>query len=132
MLLQACSKDQMMVNRIDGEWEIEQITFTKEGKDSVAMAPIGVFYFEKCKQAYGDCPGYYELEGNERVDIGFVMDMRNNQLNINLSSNPEIKFGGKYEIGSLSRKRLSITGDFSIEDEEVRTSYDIKMDLKKK
>jgi hypothetical protein len=79
-----------------------------------------------------NCPGYYDLNGCERVNIGYVIDVLTNEMNINLSSNPEIEFGGKYEIESFSRKRLSITGGFSIEDEEVRTSYDINMELKKK
>lgn len=132
MLFQACSKDQAMVNKIDGEWEVEQITFTKDGQDSVAVAPVGTFYFEKCKQAYGDCPGYYELDGYERVDMGFVMDTRNNQLNINLSSNPEINFGGAYEIDSFSDKNLEISGGTSIRTDEEYTYYDIKMHFKKK
>ena len=43
----ACNKDQKLTNRADGEWEIEQITFTDNGKDSVVMNPVGVFSFEK-------------------------------------------------------------------------------------
>lgn len=133
LLIAACSKDQAMVNKVEGEWDIEQIIFTKNGKDSVVTAPVGVFAFEKCKQVKGACPGFYETENFDRVEISYIMDELSGQMHINnLSSGAEIMFSGKYEIESFTRKRLSIKGQSDVSRGDEYTSYEIKTDLKKK
>lgn len=127
-VFQACSKEQTMVNKMDGEWEIEQISFIKNGEDSIVTAPIGVFYFEKCELGTGTCPGYYEVLNHDRVVIGYSMNARTDKLNISLLSEADLEFVGPYDLETFSKKKISVTGKLFLDE----GMHDIKMDLSKK
>ena len=132
MLFLGCNKDQKMTNRADGEWEIEQITYTRNGQDSVVMAPIGIFYFEKCELGTGNCSGYYDLEGQDRVTIGYNVDADLNEFNINVISETAVDFGGNYDIDRFDKENLSLSGTASIRRANGANVYDVTLDLKKK
>ena len=131
-LFQACNEDQQMTSRADGEWTIEQITFTRNGQDSVVMAPIGVFHFEECKLGTGNCPGYYDLENQDRVTIGYNVDANLNEFNMAVLSDAVVYFGGKYQIDQFDKENLRLSGEARIKQEEGLEFYDVTIDLKKK
>ncbi len=140
LFLSACNKDQVLVNKLAGEWEIQQITFTADGKDSVATAPVGVFYFGDCKYGRERCRGYYELEGQARVEIGYSTDVRGYntdgypQLNMTWFSKAKVLFSGRYAMENFSRKSMSLSGSAIIRPDsvEVGKSYNVQIELKKK
>jgi hypothetical protein len=136
LFLMACEKDQTLTNRFDGEWEIEEIIFSRDGKDSVVTEPVGVFYFEKCKLGMGDCPGgYYELHNQDRVNIGYNAVQNPDRLGINIKSVlPEgaLGFGNPLAIESFNRKKTFLSGRASTYAEKTHTFYDIRMILRKK
>lgn len=127
LLFTACDKDQSLTNQFDGEWEIQQIIYTANRQDSVVAAPIGVFYFEKCKLGNGNCSGYYELEGYDRVSIGYNAQASPEEVHISTLSEAEIIFRGTYQINNFSSSRLSLSGSA-----EAGKEYDVVIDLKKK
>lgn len=133
LCLSSCNKDQRMTNQVDGVWEIEQITFTRNGQDSVVMAPIGVFNFEKCKLGNGNCPGYYDLENQDRVEIGYNVDADLNEFHMNVISDAVVNLGGTYAFDDFSKENLNLTGKASIKkDGGGANYYDVNIDLKKK
>ncbi|WP_017731228.1 hypothetical protein [Nafulsella turpanensis] len=123
----ACDKDQSLTNQFDGEWEIQQIVFTSNGQDSIASAPIGVFYFEKRKLGNGNCSGYYELEGYDRGSIGYNAQASPKEVHISTLSEAEIIFRGTYQINNFSSSRITFSGTA-----EAGKEYDVVIDLKKK
>lgn len=133
-LFQSCNKDQDLTNKMDGEWEIQQITFTANGQDSVATAPLGTFYFEKCPLGNGNCSGYYELEGFDRVNIGYHVDANPKTLHINVPTEAKVRFIGGYSIHTFSRDRLLISGNGSVHQTagEAGKDYEVEIDLKKR
>lgn len=134
VLLQGCDKDQKLTDKMDGEWEVQQIIFTANGQDSVATAPIGTFYFETCELGKGNCNGFYELDGYERVVIGYNVDSNPEELHINVLSETKVRFTGSYTIHTFSSDRLTISGSGStyLKEGQAGRHYEVKIDLKKK
>lgn len=134
VLFQSCDKDQKLTDKMDGEWEVQQIIFTANGQDSVATAPIGTFYFETCELGNGNCNGFYELNGYERVNIGYHVNSKPEELYINIVSEAKVRFTGSYSIHTFSSDRLIISGNGSVHQTagEAGKGYEVEIDLKKK
>ncbi|NJO01025.1 MAG: hypothetical protein HC880_04415 [Bacteroidia bacterium] len=127
---------QHLTERIAGEWQIDQIIFTDllTQEDSVVQAPIGKFFFQKCKiKDYpSGCPGYYEVNGQERVHIG--VGTYYNQLFFNIlttGAQPvgKLNFVSRYDILTLTDRDLVIARLVYING--GTKSYDLTLQLKR-
>ena len=72
LLLVACSKDQKVVNQLEGKWKV-----TASSENGVAMPDStfanSYYEFEKCKIKDGACPGTYTEDGKA---LAFTYDIK--------------------------------------------------------
>ena len=72
MLLVACSKDQKVVNQLEGKWKVT--ASTENGVVMPASSFENSYYeFQKCKIKDGACPGTYTEDGKA---LAFTYDIK--------------------------------------------------------
>ena len=108
----SCSKEQALINKIEGSYKIEKAVYLVISGDSVITYPNSTMFFDNCKlkdQTAQQCKGYYEIEGQNRLMFDYLPDKDGSkekmQINIgDFSLKPY--FGGSYIIENRTEKSL--------------------------
>lgn len=73
-LFAACSKDQKVVNQLEGTWSIESVTI--DGVADTTDYSNDSYTFEKCKVKNGDCPGTLNTTDPTKGEVSYDFTYR--------------------------------------------------------
>ena len=131
----ACSKEQALVNKIEGTYKIEKIVSIVNGEESLLSYTNSTMFFSECKlkdQTVQQCAGYYEVEGQNRITFDYLPDKDGGKetMRINIGDmRLQPYFAGSYMIEDRTDNSLTLSRyDY---DANMGKVYDLRIFLKR-
>jgi hypothetical protein len=110
----SCSKEQALINKIEGIYKIEKVAYMVSSGDSVATFSNSTMFFSECKlkdQTAQQCAGYFEVEGKSRMTFDYLPDRSSGKEVMNINSfdfDSKPYFGGSYIIEDREDNSLTL------------------------
>ncbi|HUH32361.1 MAG TPA: hypothetical protein VLZ28_00325 [Daejeonella sp.] len=134
-IIASCSKEQALINKIEGTYKIEKVVSIVNGGESVVTYTNSTMFFSECKlkdQTPQQCAGYYEVEGQSRITFDYLPDKDGGKeiMRINIGDmRLEPYFGGNYIIEDRDDNGFTLARyDF---DKNFDKVYDLRIFLKR-
>ena len=103
--LLSCKDDTIkLLEDMSGTWKVDEIVYSKVGQtalDSVVKYPNSIFQLNECEDYKAKvCNGFYNLQGNEKVNIQYNASSSFNEASIfvNETTRPKIDLNGSYTV----------------------------------
>lgn len=117
LLMIACKdENQAIIDKISGTWKIEEITYSQTGQaipDSVIKYSTSTFQFDNCALTGStrQCTGYYNTNGNEKVNIQYGVSASNDETSISVMETkiPKINLHGSYKV-TVNGNSMTMSG----------------------
>lgn len=103
--LLSCKDDTIkLLEDMAGTWKVDEIVYSKTGQtapDSVVKYPNSIFQLNECDDYKAKvCNGFYNLQGNEKVNIQYNASSSFNEASIFVyeTTRPKIDLNGSYNV----------------------------------
>lgn len=101
----SCKDDTIkLLEDMSGNWKVDEIVYSKVGQtapDSVVKYPNSIFQLNECDDYKAKvCNGFYNLQGNEKVNIQYNASSSFNEASIFVyeTTRPKIDLNGSYKV----------------------------------
>ncbi len=105
LLFCSCKGDTIkLLEDMSGNWKVDEIVYSKVGQtapDSVVKYPNSIFQLNECDDYKAKiCSGFYNLQGNEKVNIQYNASSSFNEASIFVyeTTRPKIDLNGSYRV----------------------------------
>ncbi|MBB6003337.1 hypothetical protein [Arcicella rosea] len=105
IFLFSCKDDTIkLLEDMSGNWKLDEIVYSKVGQtapDSVVKYPNSIFQLNECDDYKAKiCNGFYNLQGNEKVNIQYNASSSFNEASIFVYETkvPKIDLNGSYKV----------------------------------
>ena len=131
----SCSKEQALINKIEGTYKIEKVVYMVNSDDSLVTFSNSIMFFSECKlkdQTAQQCAGYYEVEGQSQITFDYLPDKDGGKetMRINIGDmRLEPYFAGSYIIESRTDDAFTLAR-YTYDKDQVKV-LDLRIFLKK-
>ncbi|HEY0895427.1 MAG TPA: hypothetical protein VGE15_02645 [Sphingobacteriaceae bacterium] len=132
----SCQKEQLLVKKIEGTYNIEKIIYSTTDGDSVVVASNSTMFFDECvlksQQGAQQCDGYIDLNGPERITFGYRPEKDGERISVflNIENSDYLnQFGGRYIAEEQTKHALTLVR-YKYDDYQEKT-IDLQIFLKR-
>ena len=129
-LTASCDKDQKTLNKLEGTWQVEQVTHLTQ--DTTKLPGSGTVSFTQCDLdgAAKSCPGTYTFDGQQSNEMNYNVLEKGKELGLfHAGKYTTYNFSNKYKIVQRSDDRLELEGEIRVTWQPVGQNPIVKLVL---